>query len=235
MRWTLALVAGALLVALLPFVALNAQPQTTPAVDIPEALQNGGGSTTNAPNPPPGLNLLQFDDGSIDNGSGCQPPSPNGQVLMHFGGGAPTTTLVPFQLRGLYWQMYPGFAGNPSAVNVNVWYPLTASNGPTNLSTPFFQVAATTNTMVGFKSALFSGPTISAASGDLLAGIGVSAATAWFIAWESNAPTNGRRFGACGNPSAFYLPAGGNLPEDAHLRLLVDGNIPVELEAFTIE
>lgn len=192
------------------------------------------------PNPPgagfisvtEGTNLLSWDDGGFETGWGCN--TGTGQMAMRFGSGAATTALVPFQLVGAYWGFYPGLGPN-AAVNVNFFHPLV---GGVPTGAPIAQTTGAGTGGVTQFASLTSGPVISTANGSVMVSIGVpTVSNPWFIGMDTTAGNN-RRYGGCfGGTQYFYgsAPLSGLLAGNHFVRLLVDGNVPVELERFGVE
>lgn len=186
-----------------------------------------------------GLNVLTWDDGSFENGLGPTGGHYDGQFAMRFGGAAATSGLVPFQIRGAYFRLR---AGNPgvTAVNVNFWHPLGTNGFPTNSTAPAAQVAGGTSTGVTQQVTLL-GPTISTANGSVMVGVGGLGTTGWFIDRDSTGPNNNRDFAGSNSNNTLPLSYGPTTLDNVGLggnyfvRLVVDGNVPVELESFTIE
>lgn len=186
-----------------------------------------------------GLNVLTWDDGSFENGLGPTGGHYDGQFAMRFGGAAATSGLVPFQIRGAYFRLR---AGNPGVqtVNVNFWHPLTTSGLPANAGTPAAQVAAGNSTGVTQQVTL-AGPTISTANGSVMVGVGGLGTTSWFIDRDTNGPDNNRDFAGSNSNNTLPLSygpgtlGGAGLSGNYFIRLMVDGNVPVELESFTID
>ena len=186
-----------------------------------------------------GLDLLTWDDGSFENGLGPTGGHYDGQFAMRFGGAAATTALVPFQIQRVYFQFR---AGNPgvTAANVNIWHPLATNGFPANPATPAAQNPAPVATGVPHM-VNFTGPTISTANGSVLVGVGGLGTTSWFIDRDTNGPDNNRDFAGSNANNTLPLSFGpttlGNLGFSGNyfIRLLVDGNVPVELESFSVE
>ncbi len=186
-----------------------------------------------------GLNLLTWDDGSFEAGIGPTGGHYDGQFAMRFGGAAATTGLVPFQVQGAYFRLN---SGNPGVTNVNVnfWHPLTAGGFPTNSTMPAAQVPAGTATGVT-QMVTVAGPAITTANGSVMVGVGGLGTTNWFIDRDSTGPDNNREFAGSNSNNTLplsYTPTllgSIGLSGNYFVRLLVDGNVPVELEAITIE
>jgi hypothetical protein len=178
--------------------------------------------------------LLQFDDGSYESGWGA---FYTGQAGMRFGGSTATTQLVPFRIRGAYWRWYPLFLYGLQTVNVNFWHPLTASGYPASPD-PLAKIGAGgtgySTAYAGFGTT--GGPTITTGNGSVLVGIGNIATFIAFIGADTTQPAGGRQFLGYFDTESFqlgpaYFSAIGYY-SDFLIRLLVDGNIPVELESF---
>ncbi len=189
-------------------------------------------------NAPQGLNLLTWDDGSFENGLGPTGGHYDGQFAMRFGGSAATTGLVGFQIRGAYFRLRSGAPGITFA-NVNFWHPLTAGGFPAGGS-PIAQAPGAPVTGVT-QAVTLSGPTISTANGSVLVGVGGLGTTGWFIDRDTDGPDNNREFAGESSNSTQALSLGpttlGSLGFSGNyfIRLLIDGNIPVELEMFNVE
>ncbi len=204
------------------------------APENPVAYESAPKDTSNL-----GTTVLTWDDGSFENGLGPTGGHYDGQFAMRFGGDAATTALVPFRLQGAYLRIR---AGNPglTAANVNIWHPLATNGFPANPATPAAQVAAGVTTGVTQMIPL-TGPVISTANGSLLLGLGGLGTTGWFIDRDSTGPNNDREFAGSAANNTLGLSLGpGTLGSfgfsgNYFLRLLVDGNVPVELEAFSID
>lgn len=186
-----------------------------------------------------GLNVLTWDDGSFENGLGPTGGHYDGQFAMRFGGAAATSGLVPFQIRGAYFRLR---AGNPgaTAVNINFWHPLGTNGFPTNSTAPAAQVGAGITTGVTQQVTLL-GPTISTANGSVMVGVGGLGTTSWFLDRDTTGPNNNRDFAGSNANNTLPLSYGPTTLDNLGLggnyfvRLVVDGNVPVELESFTIE
>ena len=185
-----------------------------------------------------GLNLLTWDDGTFENGLGPTGGHYDGQFAMRFGGAAATSALVGFQIRGAYFRLRSGAPGITLA-NVNFWHPLTAGGFPAGAS-PIAQAPGAPVTGVT-QTVTLSGPNISTANGSVLVGVGGLGTTGWFIDRDTDGPDNNREFAGESSNNTQALSLGpttlGSLGFSGNyfIRLLVDGNIPVELEAFTVE
>ncbi len=185
-----------------------------------------------------GLNLLTWDDGTFENGLGPTGGHYDGQFAMRFGGSAATTGLVPFRIQGAYVGLRSGAPGI-TAANVNFWHPLQASGFPVG-GAPLTQVAAGVTTGV-IQTITFVGPTISTANGSVLVGLGGLGTTGWFIDRDTDGPDNNREFAGESSNNTLVLSLGpttlGSFGFSGNylIRLLVDGNVPVELERFSID
>jgi hypothetical protein len=186
-----------------------------------------------------GTDLLTWDDGSFENALGPTGGHYDGQFAMRFGGAAATTGLVPFKLLGAYWRLDSGDPGITN-VNINFWHPLTAGGFPASAA-PLVQVPGNTVTGVTQSVTIPAGPTISTANGSVMVGVGGLGTTGWFIDRDTDGPDNDREFAGSNADNTLPLSFGpatlGTLGFSGNffVRLLVDGNIPVELEKFTIE
>ena len=232
----------ALVAVLMAWFAFHATGQ--PAVN--QAKDGTGfdaGRSTPAPPPAPeGMTVLSFDDGSFESGLGVAAGAYfDGVVAMAFGGSPATTGAVPLAIRGAYWRMYPGFGG-ATQVQLNFWHPLnaTASRLPTN-PTPIYGVAGNTNTTATQFASAPAGPTVSTANGSVAVGVNVLGTTSWFVAGDTNGPQASR--GQFGAGSTLSVPPTIGAPtlslyvtqSNYIIRLLIDGNVPVELQSFEIE
>lgn len=185
-----------------------------------------------------GMNLLSWDDGTFENGLGPTGGHYDGQFAMRFGGAAATSGLVPFRIQGAYVGLR---SGNPgiTAANVNFWHPLQTNGFPVG-GAPLTQVAAGVTTGV-VQTITFVGPTISTPNGSVLVGLGGLGTTSWFIERDSTGPDNDRDFAGSSANNSLALSIGpgtlGTLGFSGNylIRLLVDGNVPVELERFSID
>lgn len=227
---TFALVAIVLLLS----TAVGGQAQTKFAV--PENVARHISGTTDGT--ALGVVTLDWDDGSFEGGLGPSGGHYDGQFAMRFGGSAATTGLVPFMIRGAYFMLN---SGNPGVTNVNInfWHPLTGGGFPASAS-PAAQAPAGTTTGVTQQVTL-SGPTISTANGSVMVGVGGLGTTSWFIARDSTGPDNNREFAGSSSNNTLALTYGpttlGSIGFSGNyfVRLMVDGNVPVELERYTVE
>ncbi len=196
----------------------------------PDFDDHGGGSWN-----PQGHNiiLLSWDDGSYESGLGFF--SGSGQAAMRFGGAAVTTGAVPLAIRGAYWRFYPGFA--VQGININFFNPLDTNGFPTG--PPILQVPGTTNTAGTNFVSTPNGPTIFSANGSVMVGVGIQNVASWFIAADTNGVWNSRDFlGGSNTTNLTYGPgtlAGYGFDWNFLIRLLIDGNVPVELQSFSVE
>jgi hypothetical protein len=204
--------------------------QPTAVSQHPDFDDHGGG--TWSPNNR-GITLLSWDDGSYESGLGFF--SGSGQAAMRFGGAAATTGAVPLAIRGAYWRLYPGFAVNN--ININFFNPLTAGGFPTG--PPILQVPGTTATAGTNFVSTPAGPTIGSANGSVMVGVGIQNAASWFIAGDTNGVDNARHFlGGSNTTNLTYGPgtlSGFGFAWNFLIRLLIDGNIPVELQSFSVQ
>ncbi len=225
------LIAG--LVGLLVAAGVQAQPNLAEPAD----------AGTARPAPPPagtlGQTTLMWDDGSFENGLGPTGGHYDGQFAMRFGGAAATTGLVPFVLRGAYVRVRSGAPGI-TAANVNFWHPLTASGFPTGGS-PLVQEPAGASTGVTQQVSISGGPVVNTPNGSVLVGLGGLGTTSWFIDRDTNGPNNDREFAGESSNNTLVLSLGpgtlGNFGFSGNyfVRLVVDGNVPVELERVSID
>lgn len=183
--------------------------------------------------------VLQWDDGSYETGLGVSGAAGyDGQLGMRFGGAANTTGLFPMRLRGASWRLFGGFYG-AQALQLNFWHPLTPGGFPADAD-PLHKVPGPApDPSTTQKMTFAGGPTISTPNLSVLMGIGVTGNSSWFIAADSTNPDNKRQFFGGFTTEAFtYGPAtltAFGFGWDFLIRLIVDGNIPVELESFTID
>ncbi len=188
-----------------------------------------GGGTWNPSSQ--GITLLSWDDGSYENGLGFF--SGSGQAAMRFGGAAVTTGAVPLAIRGAYWRFYPGFA--VQGININFFNPLTPMGFPTGA--PILQIPGTTNTAGTNFVSTPNGPTIFSANGSVLVGVGVQNVASWFIAADTGVANNRQFLGGSNTTNITYGPgtlAGYGFDWNFLIRLLIDGNVPVELQSFSV-
>jgi hypothetical protein len=183
---------------------------------------------------PKAIELLSWDDGTIENGLGVNiNANYDGQIGTRFGGSPTTTGLIPMRLEGGYWRMFSGFAGATN-ININFWTNF-AGMFPTNL---VGKAAGNTNT-TSTQYAAFPGTfTVTSAAGSVMVGVGVNGTNAWFVAGDTNNVVGRNFFGAFTTEAWTYGPgtlASLGLAMNHIIRLLVDGNIPVELESFDIQ
>jgi len=185
-----------------------------------------------------GINVLDWDDGSFEGGLGPTGGHYDGQFAMRFGGSAATTGLVPFVIRGAYFRLNSGAPGITFA-NVNFWHPLTAGGFPTG-GAPIAQAPAAPVTGVT-QTVSLSGPVVNTANGSLLVGLGGLGTTGWFISRDTDGPDNNREFAGESSNNTQVLSLGpttlGSLGFSGNyfIRLIIDGNVPVELERFTVD
>ncbi len=194
------------------------------------------------PNPDRALTLLQWDDGTYETGLGVA-GGYDGQIGVRFGGSPATTALVPMQIRGAYWRFYPGYPGADN-VNINFWHPLaaTAPYFPTGAA-PLVQVPGNTNTTSTQFASVSAGvgPTISTANGSVIVSVGVLGSSSWYLAGDDNSTPAGRGFFGAGSSSTQAWSYGGTtlstmgFASNWLVRLYVDGNVPVELQIFTVD
>ncbi len=188
------------------------------------------------PAAPEGLTVLAFDDGSYETGIGVGSPAAyDGVVGQRFGGSPATTGAFPLGVRGAYWRMFGGFAG-ATQVQINVWHPLAGTPLLPVNATPVAAMAGNTNTTATQFASTPAGPT--ASSGSAIVGVNVLGVSSWFVAADNSGPVAGRvYFGAGSTLSAVPTIGHSTLGFNANMliRCLVDGNIPVELESFTVE
>ena len=180
------------------------------------------------------ITLLSWDDGTIENGLGVNiNANYDGQIGMRFGGSPTTTGLVPMRLEGGYWRMFSGFAGATN-ININFWTNF-AGQFPVNL---VGQAAGNLNTTSTQYAAFPGSHTVTTANGSVMLGVGVYGTNAWFVGGDTTNFQNRNFFGAFTTQAWTYGPTTlGTLGLGMNqiIRLLVDGNIPVELESFDIE
>ena len=185
-----------------------------------------------------GINVLDWDDGTFENGLGPTGGHYDGQFAMRFGGSAATTGLVPFVIRGAYFRLRSGAPGITFA-NVNFWHPLTAGGFPAGTS-PIAQAPGSPITGVTQMVSL-SGPVINTANGSVMVGVGGLGTTGWFIDRDSDGPDNNREFAGESSNNTQVLSLGPTtlgsfgFSGNYFIRLIVDGNVPVELERFSID
>lgn len=191
------------------------------------------------PDAPAGLTLLQWDDGSFETGFGVNSNAAfDGQIATRFGGSPATTGAVPMGIRGAYWRMYPGFGGATN-VNINFFHPLAGNGFPTG--GPILQVAGNTATNATQFASTPAGPTINTANGSVLVGVGVLGNASWFVAGDLNGAQANRHFFGAGTNQTTVIDYGPptlnaySITENFLIRMLVDGGVPVELQAFDIE
>jgi len=225
--------------AVLAMVASGAQAQCDHCAAVADDPGFQGESTNWGPFDPEGLTLLQWDDGSFESGLGVNINAAyDGQIAMRFGGAAATSGAVPLGIRGAYWRMYPGFGGATN-VNINFFHPLAANGFPTG--PPILQVPGNTATNATQFASTPTGPTIGTANGSVLVGVGVLGNASWFVAGDTNGPLANRHFFGAGtnNTTAIdYGPTTLNnygFTENFLIRMLVDGQVPVELQSFDVE
>ncbi|MCP4250562.1 MAG: hypothetical protein GY778_26260 [bacterium] len=226
-----------LTIALVAVTAMVIQAQPSKFATSPNTTPLKSGPTGGSPL---GIVTLDWDDGTFEGGLGPTGGHYDGQFAMRFGGAAATTGLVPFRIRGAYFRLR---SGNPGVTNVNInfWHPLTA--GPPGFPAspaPVVQVPAGTTTGVTQQVTL-SGPVINTANGSVIVGVGGLGTTNWFIDRDTNGPDNNREFAGSSSNNTLALSYGpttlGGLGFSGNyfVRLQVDGNVPVELETFTVE
>lgn len=222
--------------ALIVVTAMTVQAQTSPDL---AAAGNPGAHPSNATGGgTEGVVTLDWDDGTFENGLGPTGGHYDGQFAMRFGGAAATTGLVPFQIRGAYFRLR---SGNPGVTNVNInfWHPLTPSGFPAN-GAPATQVPGGIATGVT-QLVTLTGPVINTSNGSVLVGVGGLGTTNWFIDRDTDGPDNDREFAGESSNNTYALSIGpptlGSLGFSGNyfVRLMVDGNVPVELERFTVE
>ena len=225
--------------AVLAMVASGAQAQCDHCAAVADDPGFQGESTNWGPFDPEGLTLLQWDDGSFESGLGVNINAAyDGQIAMRFGGAAATSGAVPLGIRGAYWRMYPGLGGATN-VNINFFHPLAANGFPTG--PPILQVPGNTATNATQFASTPTGPTIGTANGSVLVGVGVLGNASWFVAGDTNGPLANRHFFGAGtnNTTAIdYGPTTLNnygFAENFLIRMLVDGQVPVELQSFDVE
>ncbi len=152
---------------------------------------------------------------------------------------AATTGLVPFQIRGAYFRLR---SGNPGATNVNInfWHPLTPSPGFPVDTMPVAQVPGGTTTGVTQQVTL-TGPVINTANGSVFVGVGGLGTTNWFIDRDTDGPDNNREFAGSSSNNTLALSYGPTtlgsfgFSGNYFVRLTIDGNVPVELETYSVE
>lgn len=223
------------LIGLLAATGMIVQAQapnlSTPANPTPYASRGGDGAKL-------GLVTLDWDDGTFEAGLGPTGGHYDGQFAMRFGGAAATTGLVPFVVRGAYFRLNSGNPGITLA-NVNFWHPLTAGGFPTGAA-PIAQAPGGVTTGVTQQVTL-SGPVINTANGSLLVGVGGLGTTSWFIDRDTDGPDNNREFAGEASNNTQVLSLGpstlGSLGFSGNyfIRLIIDGNVPVELERFSVD
>ncbi len=231
------LISALVCVAVLAVVAVSmqAQPNVARTQDHPDFDDRTPGDwSTRAPS---GLTVLSWDDGTYETGLGVSGAAGyDGVVGQRFGGSPATSGVVPLGIRGAYWRMFGGFAG-ATQVRINFWHPL-AGGFPAN-PTPIAGVAGNTNTASTQFASTAGGPTISTANGSVIAGVNVLGVSSWFVAADNTGPFAGRGVfaGSSGNinapPTVGFSTIG--FIANPLIRLLVDGNVPVELETFSVE
>ena len=222
-------------VALLTVTALVAQAQApnlgTPNNPTPYASKGGDGVSQ-------GINVLDWDDGTFEGALGPTGGHYDGQFAMRFGGSAATTGLVPFVIRGAYFRLNSGNPGITLA-NVNFWHPLSPGGFPTG-GAPLAQAPGSPVTGVT-QLVTLSGPVVNTANGSLLVGVGGLGTTNWFIDRDTDGPDNNREFAGESSNNTQVLSLGpttlGSLGFSGNyfIRLVIDGNVPVELERFTVD
>jgi hypothetical protein len=186
-----------------------------------------------------GIVVLDWDDGTFEGGLGPTGGHYDGQFAMRFGGAAATTGLVPFQIRGAYFRIR---SGNPgvTAVNINFWHPLTPSPGFPASPAPLVQVPGGTTTGVTQQVTL-TGPVINTANGSVMVGVGGLGTTSWFIDRDTDGPDNNREFAGSSSNNTLALSYSptilGSLGFSGNyfVRLTIDGNVPVELESYSVD
>ncbi len=186
-----------------------------------------------------GLSILSFDDGSYETGIGVGGGAGyDGVVGQRFGGSPATTGVVPLGIRGAYWRFFGGGFAGATQVQINFWHPLAgaAPRLPVN-PTPIAGVAGNTNTTATQFASTPAGPAISTANGSVIAGVNVLGVSSWFVAGDTSSDDGRQYFGT--GPTLSQAPTIGavtlGFPFNLLIRLLVDGNIPVELETFNVE
>ena len=86
-----------------------------------------------------------------------------------------------------------------------------------------------------------TGPTINTAAGSVFVGVGGLGTTNWFISRDTNGPDNNREFAGSSANNTLALSYGpttlGQIGFSGNyfVRLMIDGNVPVELERFSVE
>jgi len=223
------------LVGLVAVSALVVQAQSpnlaTPTNPKPYTSTGGDGSAL-------GIVTLDWDDGTFENGLGPTGGHYDGQFAMRFGGSAATTGLVPFVIRGAYFRLRSGAPGITLA-NVNFWHPLSPGGFPTG-GAPIAQAPGATVTGVTQQVTL-SGPVVNTANGSLLVGVGGLGTTNWFIDRDTDGPDNNREFAGESSNNTLVLSLGPTtlggfgFSGNYFIRLQIDGNVPVELERFTVD
>ena len=217
-------------------MAVQAQPPGNKFGTPPDNETHGSGPTDGSAL---GVVTLDWDDGTFEGGLGPTGGHYDGQFAMRFGGAAATTGLVPFQIRGAYFRIR---SGNPgvTAVNINFWHPLTPSPGFPASPAPIAQVPAGPTTGVTQQVTL-TGPIINTANGSVIVGVGGLGTTSWFIDRDTDGPDNNREFAGSSSNNTLALSYGpttlGTLGFSGNyfVRLTVDGNVPVELESYSVD
>lgn len=187
-----------------------------------------------AVNPPPHIPLapttLSWDDGSIETALGI-----NGLSGQHwgvrFGQAAATTGAVPFRVLSASWYVYNVYPINSGLLQV--------FNGAATSSL----ASTAAGGGGGYLTAGFaSGPTITSANGSFVGALWGVASGPWYLGIDTGTPYSRGYWGTASN--AFVLGGGtlqgicsGQIQIDCNpaIRMVVDANIPVELESFEID
>lgn len=225
-----------LAIVLVAVTTMVVQAQPTKFTTPKDTTQRNSGPTDGSSL---GVVVLDWDDGTFENGLGPTGGHYDGQFGMRFGGAAATTGLVPFQIRGAYFRLRSGAPGATN-VNINFWHPLTPSPGFPASPAPLTQVPAGTTTGVT-QLVTLTGPVINTANGSVFVGVGALGTTNWFIDRDSTGPDNNREFAGSSSNNTLALSYGpttlGSIGFSGNyfVRLAVDGNVPVELESYSVD